>query len=47
MVYLALGAFVLLADRVARIALRGRRERARREADYPLTDTTTWRSPTI
>jgi hypothetical protein len=46
MVYLALGAFVLLADRVARIARRGRRERARREADYPLTDTTNWRFPT-
>lgn len=34
MIYVALGAFVLLADRVARA-----------DAEYPLTDSTNWRTP--
>jgi hypothetical protein len=45
MVYVALGAFVLLADRTARLVRRRRFERDRSRAEYPLTDATNWRQP--
>lgn len=45
MIYVGLGAFLIVADRVARLVLRRRREHARHTAEYPLTDSTNWRTP--
>jgi hypothetical protein len=45
MVYLGLGAFVFLADRIAVLIRRRHFEQARLKAVYPLTDSTNWRQP--
>jgi hypothetical protein len=45
MVYVALGAFVLLADRTVRFFRRRNVDRARSKAAYPLSDSTNWRQP--
>jgi hypothetical protein len=45
LIYAVLGAFVLVADRVAHASRRRHSISARRRAEYPVTDPTTWRQP--